>query len=165
MSTRSSKYSKELLEPIVASSYSWAQVLEKLGLKYTGGSLKYIRSRVFFVNLSVDHFTSQAWNRGRTQDSDETVRRISQKLRIPDSEVFKVNGHPLNSSKIKDRLIRSGWENKCRECGLVEWLGKPIALHLDHINGNPCDNTVENLRILCPNCHQQTDTWGNRKGK
>ncbi|WP_375478716.1 HNH endonuclease [uncultured Jatrophihabitans sp.] len=50
-------------------------------------------------------------------------------------------------------------------CGLVEWLGAPISLALDHINGDPTDNRFENLRILCPNCHAQTDTWCRRNVK
>jgi len=47
----------------------------------------------------------------------------------------------------------------CEKCGIVEWQGKLIRFHLDHINGNHTDNTVENLRLLCPNCHSQTDTY------
>lgn len=160
MSTRPSKYTKEVLAPIVESSFSWAQVLGKLGLSYTGGSLKHIRSKAVYFELSTSHFTSQAWNRGLTESTSVSVRNGAEKNRIPDSEVFKKNGHPLNSYKVKQRLLKSGWENKCQICGLVEWLGNPIALHLDHINGCDTDNRLENLRILCPNCHQQTDTWG-----
>lgn len=60
-------------------------------------------------------------------------------------------------------LIRTGYkENKCECCGINEWNGKPITLQLHHINGNPRDNRFENLMILCPNCHSQTDNYGSK---
>lgn len=51
---------------------------------------------------------------------------------------------------------------KCESCGIENWQGKPITLHVDHIDGNRSNNTLENLRVLCPNCHSQTDTYGHR---
>lgn len=62
----------------------------------------------------------------------------------------------------KRRIILSEQGNKCL-CGLSEWQGYPIMLELDHINGKHSDNSRENLRILCPNCHSQTPTFRNRK--
>ena len=57
-------------------------------------------------------------------------------------------------------------EHKCESCGISEWLGKPLSLELDYINGDRYDNRLQNLRILCPNCHAQTDTYrGKNKGK
>lgn len=56
---------------------------------------------------------------------------------------------------IKDNLI----PYECGECGISEWNGKQLALHLDHINGKNGDHRLENLRFLCPNCHSQTDTY------
>ncbi len=69
--------------------------------------------------------------------------------------------HPQYSTmKLKTRLLRSNLlENKCVECGITEWNSKPITLQLDHINGQSTDHRFENLRLLCPNCHSQTDTW------
>jgi 5-methylcytosine-specific restriction endonuclease McrA len=64
---------------------------------------------------------------------------------------------------LKRRLIAAGIKaNVCEECGLTEWCGRPIALELHHRNGVGRDNRLENLAILCPNCHSQTENFGGR---
>ncbi|MGC9992491.1 MAG: HNH endonuclease [Candidatus Cybelea sp.] len=61
------------------------------------------------------------------------------------------------------RLVRAGLlGSTCHSCGLKDWHGRPLSLHLDHINGVRNDNRLENLRMLCPNCHSQTPTYGGR---
>ena len=77
--------------------------------------------------------------------------------------------------KIKQRLVEnSKWSNtirayiirergeKCEVCGITDWNGKSITLQIDHINGNRCDNRLENLKVMCPNCHSQTDTFAGK---
>lgn len=67
---------------------------------------------------------------------------------------------------IKARLLAAGLlQNICQTCGLREWQDKPIQMHLDHINGVKDDHRLENLRMLCPNCHSQTETYGGRNLK
>jgi hypothetical protein len=67
---------------------------------------------------------------------------------------------------IKHRLIRAGLlENRCEQCGLTEWQGKPLTAHIDHINGIKSDHRLENLRMLCPNCHSQTDTYSGHNAR
>ena len=56
---------------------------------------------------------------------------------------------------LKENLV----ENKCAICGINEWLGQPLVLQLHHINGDNTDNRLENLQLLCPNCHSQTDNY------
>jgi hypothetical protein len=51
---------------------------------------------------------------------------------------------------------------KCSSCGIDSWNGKPITLQIEHKDGNPKNNTIENICWLCPNCHTQTDTWGSK---
>jgi hypothetical protein len=71
-----------------------------------------------------------------------------------------------NRKHVKARLVRAGLlGNECQACGLTDWRDKRLNMHLDHINGIKNDNSLENLRMLCPNCHSQTPTYGGRNLK
>ena len=73
--------------------------------------------------------------------------------------------HPqYNTNRLKKRLVKEGiLVYNCTSCGIGdEWNGNPITLQLDHIDGNRFDHSLDNLRLLCPNCHSQTDTWCGR---
>jgi len=97
----------------------------------------------------------------------DAVRRGVLKPRstkIPLEELL-VAGKPRNRGHVKRRLLKAGVKDgSCEECGLSEWLGNPIATTLHHINGDPNDHRLENLRFLCPNCHSQTPNYGGRNG-
>jgi 5-methylcytosine-specific restriction endonuclease McrA len=71
------------------------------------------------------------------------------------------------------RLLEAGWLRgaiaeevgvSCELCGTSEWQGKPLNMQPHHINGDGLDNRLENLELLCANCHSQTDTYGGRNG-
>lgn len=64
-----------------------------------------------------------------------------------------------NNDGIKKILLHLGVEYKCQHCGIEEWYGNKISLELDHIDGNNLNNSIDNLRLLCPNCHSITPTW------
>jgi hypothetical protein len=75
----------------------------------------------------------------------------------------KFDGH-YTSSRLRKRLIKEGYkENKCENCNITEWNGKSITCELHHIDGNRGNNRLENLAILCPNCHSQTPNHSIRK--
>lgn len=83
----------------------------------------------------------------------------------PLEEIFKANT-PRGRGHLKLRLLRAGIkEDRCERCGLSEWLGRPLSVALHHINGDRLDNRIENLELLCPNCHSQTDTFSGRNGR
>lgn len=76
------------------------------------------------------------------------------------------SGLYISSHKLRLRLLRDGIkEHKCESCGSDQWMGLPIPLELDHIDGNHFNNCLDNLRILCPNCHALTDTHAGKKNK
>jgi hypothetical protein len=97
------------------------------------------------------------------------VRRgaIDPRPRLEPLEHVLAAGRRRSRQHVKVRLLRAGVKvEQCEACGLTDWRGKPISFELHHVNGDGNDNRLENLRLLCPNCHSQTDTWGARnKGR
>lgn len=86
--------------------------------------------------------------------------------KIPIEELLVVGRKATSRTHLKTRLIGEGLkENRCEVCGISEWRGKPLSLELHHINSDGEDNRLENLQLLCGNCHSQTDNWGGRGKK
>lgn len=80
-------------------------------------------------------------------------------------EELLVRGRRTNRAHLKARLIAAGLkENRCEECRISDWQGKPLVMQLHHCNGDGRDNRLENLKFLCANCHSQTETYGGRNG-
>ena len=104
-------------------------------------------------------FSSASWS--------DAVRRgavISRPSATPISELL-VAGTYRGRENLKLRLIREGLkENRCEHCGLDEWRGERLSVALHHMNGDRLDNRLENLKLLCPNCHSQTHTFVGRNG-
>ena len=72
----------------------------------------------------------------------------------------------MNRTHLKGRLLAAGLkENRCEGCGIQDWLGKPLSMALHHVNGEGTDNRLENLMMLCPNCHSQTENFSGRGRK
>lgn len=138
----------------VHSSKSIRQVLIRLGLSAAGGSYQTIHKLIRTLNIDTSHFTGQRWNKGKT---------FPHKRKLED---YLSNQFPINSCRLKKRLVAELMlQNRCHNCGLEQWLENPIPLELDHINGNHFDNSISNLRLLCPNCHALTPTYrGKNKG-
>jgi hypothetical protein len=85
------------------------------------------------------------------------------RTRPPAMSIEALLAGPRNRTHLKKRLIAAGLkQNQCEVCGLTEWLAKPLSMALHHINGDGRDNRLENLQLLCPNCHSQTDNFSGR---
>jgi 5-methylcytosine-specific restriction endonuclease McrA len=90
---------------------------------------------------------------------DKNYRSV-QPTKIPTIEILEGRHPYYQTLKLKKRLIKEGIkENKCDICGITEWNGKLISMQLDHINGDSHNHKLENLRMICPNCHSQTETY------
>ena len=157
---RKTKYTKELLEENVKNCYSVSQLVRNLGLRNTGGNYRNITNKLHFWNIDTTHFKGQGWSKDLKAENNKSLQEIRKKNSFSDEEVFCENSRCSYNGSVVKRLLKKGWEYKCKICNLSEWQNKKIALHLDHINGIGNDNRLFNLRFLCPNCHQQTETWG-----
>jgi Homeodomain-like domain/HNH endonuclease len=78
-------------------------------------------------------------------------------------EIYLVKGRRTNRTHLKQRLLAAGLKrNRCERCGIESWLGEPLSMALHHVNGDGLDNRLENLALLCPNCHAQTPNFSGR---
>ncbi len=156
---RKRNYTDEDFVQAVKTSYSIAQTLQKLNLSASGANYKLAKWRMEHLGADHSHFTGQGHLKGKTHN-------WSWKNRIPLEEIMVRRSNYLSTCHLKKRLIRENiLEEKCYECGLVEWRGMPIVVQLEHKNGDNRDNRKENLTFLCPNCHSQTKTFAGRNRK
>ena len=145
---KSKKYTDEEFIEAVKTSISVRQALQKLGVIPAGGNYASFHRRVKKLGLDTSHFKGQGHSAGQT---------IGPKRPIED---HLSNKYGIKSHALRQRLIREGFFSaKCYQCGLKEWNNQPIPLELEHKDGNHNNNNLDNLTILCPNCHAQTPTY------
>lgn len=154
MSKNRRTYTNEEFIKAVETSYSIAQVLVKLGLNPQGGNYRVFRKFQEELNLDISHFTGKGHNKGKKSNKRRNI------------DDYLSNKVSIQSHKLKIRLLEEKiFDSKCSCCKLGTWNELPIPLELDHINGNHLDNSLTNLRLLCPNCHAQTPTYRGKNKK
>lgn len=137
-------FTPEELEQIVKESFSYRDVIKKVGYTtVSGGNTKTVRNRIEKYGIDTSHF-SIGGEKGITRTKEN---------------VFCKDSTATQSTLRKWYKKRDDIPYQCDCCGISEWQGKELALQLDHINGDNHDNRLENLHWLCPNCHSQTDTF------
>lgn len=141
-------YTEQQLIEAVKNSISIAQVIKKLGLIPAGGNYNTINNAIKILKLDTKHFLGKAINKGQ---------KFGHKRHINDYLLnkFKISSYNLKKRLINEKLLQS----KCYKCHNTEWNNQPIPLELEHIDGNNQNNNLENLTLLCPNCHAQTSTY------
>lgn len=146
--------SKEEAEKLVKECYSIADFCRKVGWQPRGDNYKIFHKYVKQYNLDTSHFTGKRTNLGNLLN-----------VGISKEEFFKKD-KLIKASDIRKKIFKEGLkENKCEICGLKEWLNKPIKLQIHHIDGDHLNNELDNIQLLCPNCHSQTDNYAGKKNK
>lgn len=147
------RWSAADLEAAVQNSFSYRQVLKMLGLIAAGGNYFVVRRHIRLLGIDTSHFALQPPNK------DSHARSFE----IPLEKILKEDSN-YQSYKLKKRLFREGLKvPRCEECGWAQYsTDGRLPLELDHINGKRDDNRLENLRILCPNCHSLKPTHRGR---
>lgn len=146
---------EKLICKIISESNNINQVCIKLGIKSVNNNYNKIRNIIKKYNIDTTHFCF----------SNTTHKKIYQSI-----DDYFTKDSKISSSKIKDKILKNNIRpHKCEMCGQTEWKINneifPIPLQAHHIDGDRSNNTLENIQILCPNCHSFTDNFCRRKHK
>lgn len=155
--SRKRRWTEEELRQATRLSTSYRQTLKKLGLVEAGGNYDQIKKYVAELKIDITHFKGKGWSKG--------LRGVGKPFWS--MEEILVKNSTYQSFKLKNRLFKEGLkERMCEMCGWAKHtVDGYLPLELDHINGDRHDNRLENLRVLCPNCHSLQPTHRGRKLK
>lgn len=144
------QFPEDYIREVVSDSHSTREVAKKLGYAvYGGGAYASLTRMCDELKIDTSHFYGRSWNKG------------NQVYDLSDYEFhcYKIKNETLKGYLIKERGL------KCEKCGSVEWMGQPINLEVHHIDGVHNNNQLDNLLLLCPNCHSYTNNFRKRTSK
>lgn len=142
------EYDEADLRAAVSQARCLAEAIRLLGDAPTPVTYRRLKRGLARHGIDTSHFSTVAQQGGRAREPLDRLLTA---------------GRRTNSGTLRRRLIREGRkEHVCEECGARRWRGQPMPLELDHVNGDRSDNRLENLRLLCPNCHALTPTYRGR---
>ena len=159
---KKTKYTKKLLQSNIGDCYTFSDLIRRLtnSEKVHGSMIAYIKKKLDEYNIDYSHFTGRNPKSKGSNNQNKKEDIIRDYLDI-DAKKY-TNNTNLKKWLYKFNLI----EETCSICSISNnWNNNYLSLQLDHINGNNRDNRLENLRILCPNCHSQTKNYAGKKNK
>lgn len=142
---RNSTYTKEQLQDTISTSKTWREVCEKFNKIPRSGMQSHFSKRAKYFGIDHSHFYGSNWS--------NYVSSLRKKVPI---EQYLVKGSIIKSGELRNKLIKIGLKkNECEICKISVWNNEPVSLDLDHKNSDHYDNRLENIQLLCPNCHRQ----------
>lgn len=148
-------WSKENLESCVKEANCWFNWLDKLNIPKAGGNYRTLKNKAKEYSIDVSHFN---YDYAHTHNGKKSAKNLK------DEELFsKTIGHHKDVIKREYILRCLNGQAKCEICGIHDWNKQPIVFQIHHIDGNNRNNEKDNLQLLCPNCHSQTDNFSNKK--
>jgi hypothetical protein len=151
--------SPEYVQSLLDTSDNYVEVLKTIGYSSTSGNArKYLFKYIKENGLKTDKLEEnlKKWR-------SKLIQSMHEMRVIPLEDIFSGKKPYKNSYRLARRLVEEGYKMwKCECCGLTEWDGDPIPLQLHHDNGDKEDNSLINLKLLCPNCHALTDNYCGR---
>lgn len=140
-------FSMEEIEKIIKDSRSYREVCRKMGYAEDSGNIGRIKNKIDNEwKIDVSHFLSKSWNKENY-----------------DFSKFQKNTKYIRGTLLNPLIKLHG--RKCENCGIESWLNNPIKLEVHHIDGDRSNNSLENLQLLCPNCHSYTENFRNLRFK
>lgn len=147
-------YNLDKVKQAVANNITYTGVMNDLGIPVKGGNHKTIKQFIQRNGIDTSHF--------------DQYRSVSRSEYIPVATYFGSKKRVKSAIFLK-KLISEGYKiPKCEVCGITEWNGKNITFQLHHKDGDATNNSLENVQVICPNCHSQTDNfkgWANKSNK
>jgi hypothetical protein len=152
--TRHKLNSKDIITACFSAN-SRSDVLKKMGLNpHTGANINWINKQIKTLSIDINHWSGQAHLKGKSHNWSSAIDL---------SKILVKNSTYLWTTNLKKRLIKENFlKEQCYKCGITHWQGQLLSLQLEHINGCNSDNTIDNLILLCPNCHSLTPTFSGK---
>ena len=140
------RFTRQEIEQFVKESFSYAQLAKRIGYDDTsknGSAYRVVHEMIDILNLDISHFKCQGWNKDNFDYSRFTYGKKIKSANAVEA-IIALRGH------------------KCEVCGLTQWMHKPIPLEVHHIDGDELNSELDNLLLICPNCHALTDNYRGR---